>query len=166
MKIRTDFISNSSSSSFILTGENAHKGLIMLKSLCDKYQMPYDLEDNFLAYVYFKVQDISAFEAVFGEEDVLNSVHSEKDIYYVKIPMSYLNSVKLTKDFIGKIEKVMFKIYNDDLFAKISFKLFYLYFEKVGCSPDMADSETDFLTVSTDEKFMYALATGPELQIS
>lgn len=106
MKIRSGFVSNSSSSSFILplaTDENGEINLkFKIEDLLDLIENKYDADDTGIDEVIRSVEELNArFSEIYDlEGDFFENVNSpdyvpgERD--YVE--KEYLNSVKLLKD--------------------------------------------------------------------
>lgn len=135
MKIRNGFISNSSSSSFILplaTDENGEINLkFKIEDLLDLIENKYDADVNGIDKVIRSVEELNArFSDIYDlEGDFFENVNSpdyvpgERD--YVE--KEYLNSVKLLKD--GNIIIVGGLSYNDiyleDLLKKFGAIFYY-----------------------------------------
>lgn len=169
MKTRTDFVSNSSSSSFVLYKEDVAKGLALLRGLAASVEIPWDVEEEFNINVYPKNKDFREVSAILDDEYSANSLWNQPgsqnpdEVSYESISLRFSNDSleKLTADVIGKIEKI--EIYlSDGCSQKIILKLMYLFFEKNGCSPDAYETEQDFLAIDEKEKFMHALVFGPD----
>lgn len=106
MKIRSGFVSNSSSSSFILPLSTDENGEITLKfkieDLLDLMEKKYDIDDTGIDGVIRSVEELNArFSDIYDlEGDFFENVNSpdyvpgESDY----VAEEYLNSVKLLKD--------------------------------------------------------------------
>lgn len=172
MKIRNDFVSNSSSCSFVLN--DCVKGLKELRSLGN---IPYKLFETYSdgglrLYIHFKYKDIKEFyEKIVGEE------YNGKDYYYdwngkkVKVDPesdqdidcndSGLNVIyeliENNDPIINKITFISFSVDDHNDLAVAFLFLIYKYFESKKLSVSDEYSELSFKTESETLKFLINL---------
>lgn len=157
MKIRTDFVSNSSSCSFII--ENINKMFSILKAFED-IEIPYSFEDELSIRISVKYKNYKKLKNIISSEndeyDYLNEIdeHLEEcikkypdDIYQCGI---YTNLNQLINLCCKNNEEIKELIENIDFssenygYGLINLKLLYNFFEKNNCNPNDKDSELPF----------------------
>lgn len=162
MKTRSDFVSNSSSSSFILDGEDAVRGMSMLRRVFEKLETRYFSVDGIWLYVSASDADAA--------EDIARAVNGDDDWDFISWDPNTV-STRLTSDAVRpftddvarKIRRVRFESSDSRGPELMALKSLLMFFDRNGCRPDCSDSESDFMSyASDDEKFFAALATYRE----
>ena len=72
MKIRLDFVSNSSSSSFILRGEYAAKGIRLLKRIVESCEIPWEVENEIVLHIHALNKNMPALLKLLGDDNYGN----------------------------------------------------------------------------------------------
>lgn len=169
MKLRFDFVSNSSSSSFILRGEYAAKGIRLLKRIVESCEVPWEVENEIVLHVYALNKNMPALSRLlddgnygrcgssYGYES--DNSPDERSWDSIEVPLSEFGLSKLTDEALEKIDDIEFYL-GDGHALTLVLKLLYIFFQKNGCCPDASDSEQDFMSPDSREDFMYALACG------
>lgn len=174
MKTRDDFVSNSSSSSFVLCGKNARKGLKLLRAIAAKCEIPYSVEEEVELHLFAKNKNSARLWKKLEAGDDRSSYAYEgwrapgekpdpetTSFDYVEKPMSNYTFEQLDDKTLRLIEDVTFYV-SDGYSSSVALKMLYLFFGRNGCAPDASESEQDFLEPSESEKFFAALAKGAE----
>lgn len=174
MKTREDFVSNSSSSSFILNGGDVKKGVELLKLVAQACEIPWEIENEISLHAYVKNKDYQFVSKAVNDEyrdetrsgywyDWPNGEADSEKVAYdsINVPFSCFGLEKLTDEIVEKIDHIEFYL-DDGHSMKQVLKLLYLFFERNGLSPDAFDTEQNFLNLSDEEKFMRVLVFGPE----
>lgn len=172
MKIRLDFVSNSSSSSFILRGEYAAKGIRLLKRIVESCEIPWEVENEIVLHIHALNKNISALSKLLGDDNYGNydgygssygyksgDSPDEQSWHSIEVSLSKSGLSKLTDEAIAKIDDVEFYL-GDGNTLTLVLKLLYIFFQKNGCCPDALDTEQDFMCPECKEDFMYALVFG------
>lgn len=165
MKIRLDFVSNSSSSSFILRGEYAAKGIRLLKRIVESCEIPWEVENEIVLHIHALNKNMPALSKLlddnYGSSYDYESSDSpdERSWRSIKVSLSESGLSKLTDEVLEKIEDVEFYL-GDGNTLTIVLKLLYIFFQKNGCCPDALDTEQNFMCPECKEDFMYALVFG------
>lgn len=172
MKTRLDFVSNSSSSSFILRGEYAAKGIRLLKRIVESCEIPWEVEKEIVLHVHALNKNMPVLSRLLDDDnygnygrcsssyDYKNSDSpNERSWHSIEVPLSESGLSKLTDEALEKIEDIEF-YFGDGNTLTLVLKLLYIFFQKNGCCPDALDTEQDFMRLECKEDFMYALAFG------
>ena len=171
MKIRSDFVSNSSSSSFILHEDDAARGIHLLKHIVESCEIPWEVENEISLYVHAKNKYMRELSKMLGDEydpsrdareysqHVSRLSSDELSWHSVEIPLSESGLNKLTDEALSMVDNIEFYL-SDGHSLVLVLKLLYLFFQKSGCNPDARDSEQNFLFPDSKEDFMYALVYG------
>ena len=172
MKIRLDFVSNSSSSSFVLRGEYAAKGIRLLKRIVESCEIPWEVEKEIVLHVHALNKNIPVLSRLlddgnYGNYGRYSSSYDYKNSdspnelswHLIEVPLSESGLSKFTDEVIEKIDDVEFYL-GDGNTLTLVLKLLYIFFQKNGCCPDALDTEQDFMRLECKEDFMYALACG------
>lgn len=169
MKLRFDFVSNSSSSSFILRGEYAVKGIRLLKRIVESCEIPWEVENEIVLHVHalnknmpalFRLLDddnYGRYSSSYGYEN--GNSPDERSWHSIEVPLSESGLSKLTDEVLEKIDDIEFYL-SDGHTLTLILKLLYIFFQKNGCCPDALDTEQNFMCLDCKEDFMYALACG------
>jgi len=172
MKTRNDFVSNSSSSSFVLRGEYAAKGIRLLKRIAESCEIPWEVENEIVLHVHALNKNMPALSRLLDDDNYGNygrrgssygyensNSPDERSWDSIEVSLSESGLSKLTDEALEKIDDVEFYLGDGHTFTFV-LKLLYIFFQKNGCCPDASDSEQDFMSPDTREDFMYALACG------
>ena len=172
MKIRLDFVSNSSSSSFILRGEYAAKGIRLLKRIVESCEVPWEVENEIVLRVHALNKNMPVLSKLldgdnYGNYDRYSSIYecensdspNERSWRSIEVSLSESGLSKLTDEALEKIDDIEFYL-GDGYTLTLVLKLLYIFFQKNGCCPDALNTEQDFMRPECKEDFMYALACG------
>lgn len=175
MKLRFDFISNSSSSSFILQGDDVAKGIRLLKRVAEACEIPWEIENEISMHVHALNRNMRELSKILGEEYVESGyIYSsyrrsgerenppdEISWHSIEISLSESGLERLTDETFDKIDNIEFYVGdggNNNIL--LTLKMLYLFFQKNGCCPNALGSEQDFMAPNAVENFMYMLACG------
>ena len=164
MKLRFDFVSNSSSSSFVLKGECAAKGIRLLKRIVESCEVPWEVENEIVLHVHALNKNMPALSRLLDDDNYSSYDYEspdERSWYSIEVPLSEFGLSKLTEEALEKIDDIEFYL-SDGHTLTLVLKLLYIFFQKNGCCPDALDSEQNFMRVTDNEKFMAALVTYTE----
>ena len=168
MKIRLDFVSNSSSSSFILRGEYAAKGIRLLKRIVESCEIPWEVENEIVLHVHALNKNMPALSKLLSDDNYGNyggygyesgDSPDEQSWRSIEVSLSESGLSKLTDEVLEKIEDVEFYL-GDGNTLTLVLKLLYIFFQKNGCCPDALNTEQDFMCPECKEDFMHALVFG------
>lgn len=172
MKLRFDFVSNSSSSSFILRGEYAAKGIRLLKHIVESCEIPWEVENEIVLHVHALNKNMPVLSRLLDDNNYDNygkcsssydcensNSPDERSWHSIEVPLSESGLSKLTDEVLKKIDDIEFYL-SDGHTLTLILKLLYIFFQKNGCCPDALGTEQDFMCLDCKEDFMYALACG------
>lgn len=165
MKIRTDFVSNSSSCSFIIKEVGCEK-FISISKIFNDIQIPYEFDNTIEISVYTKLKDMLSFAEKLHELEI-----GCNDPYYYKMDLSEyseeeLNSInwhssfKLTfgqiidlpDDLKSYIEAIYFSCDNYGS-GPVYLTMLYDFCDINGVEPDATESEHAFKLNETNKFF-------------
>ena len=158
MKIRTDFISNSSSCSFIIDAKHARKACEAVYSKLYGLEVPYDINSDVAIRLYAKNKNVDKLFAKLHESGFVSL--GEKPYHYTdEDPEEFsFNSIeievqsfiefakKLSEDeeLASVIERITFE--SDDYGSgPMNLRDFYDFFAMNKCNPNAEDSEHEFI---------------------
>lgn len=163
MKIRSDFVSNSSSSSFIVKG-NAKKAIKLINDLGN---IPYPVDSNLSFGITYKHKDADEiYEELLETEYEYNSMNywdeDRKDdpeaIEHCYIQLYKLEEVLKDKNpILDKIVTFSIVTSENDTLAMVVLNMLYRYFQKKGLEVDASETEVDFLEGLSNRNFLLNL---------
>lgn len=153
MKIRTDFVSNSSSCSFIV---EATENMLAKHKIFENIDIPYTFSDEVRVYIRFKYSNFKAIFDILHKYDYVDSClykdeksYIEKypdDTAYIELTFEKFLSIAVSDDF-SELRKLLIEVefmsedYGDGPYQLA--RLFNFYAIN-GCDPDKEDSEHEF----------------------
>ena len=171
MKTRSDFVSNSSSCSFVIdrvSGGNV-SGIAFLAKTIDETDIPYDIENEISITIDVKRKwrknlldfldmedDTEKYERntwLYGD-----SKPKPTDITYIHVSISDLIRIGKEPTILDMVESVQFQCEDSSNIGELYLGLMYGFFERYGCHPDATESEQSFLGGFFSD-FMRKLAT-------
>ena len=158
MKIRSSFVSNSSSCSFIIDAKHARKACEAVYSKLYGLEVPYDINSDVTIRLYAKNKNVDKLFAKLHESGFVSL--GEKPYHYTdEDPEEFsFNSIeievqsfiefakKLSEDeeLASVIERITFE--SDDYGSgPINLRDFYNFFAMNKCNPNAEDSEHEFI---------------------
>ena len=164
MQTRVDFVSNSSSSSFVINNDNnaVARALEAWARDFSELGVPYQVENITVSfrvknknYEKVKKELANAFpdNSFYSEPNSITYLSGEKPDDEELYPYSLQTSFgelpemhkKLKKSTLNCIEMIDFCASDNDYHVALYLKLLYLYFERNMCMPDSSKSEQPFL---------------------
>ena len=175
MRIRPDFVSNSSSSSFIVSNEQGCATLLFQKyaEIFRNCQVSYDYDDSISIYAYTKRKDHDTVRdfivscngseeesETFSSLDEYSSLELDKVVldeneeHFDPLILSLDNFAALASrpDISKKITRLYFSTasdFNEAQDARLA--SLFKFFDAIGCHPDDSSSERDFLRKDLDK---------------
>lgn len=159
MKTREDFVSNSSSCSFVLSEGSAADGLKAFRACFGRDWIPYEVSEKIEVRCYVKNKWFREVETgLKGESSYEDSYRpwgtgamqkkDPEEISWDSIGLSLDSLAGAAKDenaeILNKIDRVEFECEDSTEVGKFYLSLLYLFFERAGCAPDASDSEHGF----------------------
>lgn len=177
MKTRNDFVSNSSSCSFVLSANVCMAdALKFFVKTFGEDPIPYKLRDEVSIECYVKNKWLAQVKSKFDPEydrsewqnvyrDWRSGQYVEKDpeeVSWDSIPIDFDDLSKLASDeqTLNMIDHLEFKCDDGNFTGLFFLRLLYAFFERNEMCPDCSDTEHYFIrTGSDDEKFIMKLAS-------
>ena len=158
MKVRNDFVSNSSSCSFIIDAKNARKACEVVYSKLYGLEVPYDINTDITVRLYAKNKNVDKLFADLHESGFVGS--SDKPYHYAdedpeafsfdSIDLEVQSFIELAKklsddkELVSLIEQIMFE--SDDYGSgPMNLRDFYDFFAINKCKPNAENSEHEFM---------------------
>ena len=177
MKVRTDFVSNSSSCSFVLRKENGgvRRALEAFAKTFAAGEVPWAVSDKVNVGAHTRNRDFSkVFESVNGEPPPRDSYGyrgfaGEKQAEYqdevswesVELQLDGLETFAADhSDVVDLVEDITFTTSDGDVSGMLYLRLLYLFFERNGCMPDATETEHAFVGDSFGSRFFNKLCTA------
>lgn len=166
MKIRSDFVSNSSSCSFIIdTKANVRKTIDVISSTFNTNDIVPSMAYGVTVSLSVKNKDFAEVETCLTGSSNFKMTYEnyktheicEKDPEGIGWDSIYLSVEQIIKafsknaDILNKIETIRFDCDDYEYDARSFLNLLYNFFERHGCNPDDSDTEHDFRTNEQSE---------------
>jgi len=175
MRIRSDFVSNSSSCSFVLSSETGtvKDAMRFFAKTFGECCLPYDIGDRVTVGVtsknkWFKeLYERLTFENCGWKdyyEDWSTGKIQKKDpeeVGYdsISVPMDRLFDLDGDEWALSRIDGVRFQCEDSDPVGLLYLRLLYAFFERNRFCPDATSSEHSFVGAGSDDEFMTKLVT-------
>lgn len=169
MKIRNDFVSNSSSCSFII--EDVEKTAKLFSDVFNTVEIPYEYSDKIEIYIEAKNRWFKEIEEkLTGSSNYSNtwsdyrdgSVHLKdpEDIGWdrIRINLETLSNANTQLDMYKKSKSITFECDDYDIGAMNALRQLYDFFKRNNCNPNASSSEKDFL-IGSNSSFTQLLAS-------
>ena len=158
MKIRTDFVSNSSSCSFIIDAKHARKACEAVYSKLYGLEVPYDINNDIAVRLYVKNKNVdklfaklheSGFDSL-GEKPYHYADEDPEEFSFNSIDIEVQSFIEFAKklsedeELASVIERITFE--SDDYGSgPMNLRDFYDFFAMNKCNPNAEDSEHEFI---------------------
>ena len=158
MKVRSDFVSNSSSCSFIIDAKHARKACEVAYSKLYDLDVPYDINTDITVRLYAKNKNVDKLFAELHESGFVSL--GEKPYHYtdedpeafsfdsieleVQSFIEFAKKLSEDEELASVIERITFE--SDDYGSgPMNLRDFYDFFAMNKCNPNTEDSEHEFI---------------------
>lgn len=158
MKVRSDFVSNSSSCSFVIDAKHARKAYIAASKL-EGLAVPYDIEEDITIWLYAKNKHVDMMFKSLQEHGIILEYQPPYHFDNEDPEDCCFDSSAITvEQFIVFAEKALSDIKLAELVDHITIESddygsgpmnlrdFYDFFKRNNCNPNAEDSEHEFTT--------------------
>lgn len=179
MKTRDDFVSNSSSCSFVIRRDNdAVVDAFKLWAKCfSEVDLPYEFTEHVSLSFRTKNKWMGELSKAltYGEDSEWSDSYDdyqtgkrtlkppEEEWEYTPLQFSSLCDIwkdYKSSDILPKISELYFQTEDYDGLGMNYLRLLYLFFDRNGCGPDPSSSEHSFLIDDSQDSFMSVLCFG------
>lgn len=174
MKVRSDFVSNSSSCSFVISSSSGTvaDGMKFYADTFADCDIPYDIEDKLTVSLHVKnkwyreVYEAAKGERCEGWSDYYSDWQHGKSVMKdpeevgwdgIVVGLDGLARVGAVPGVAEKVDSVRFQCEDGDSAAIMYLRLLYAFFERNMFCPDAGESEHGFVRNTPDDEFMSRL---------
>lgn len=174
MKTREDFVSNSSSCSFIIAndGGRVKDAVTVFHETFSNCEIPYEVEDalrmscsvknKWFREVEEELHGESQYEPYYGDwrtGQMKKKDPEEVSWNTIELTASSFEKLAERQDLADKIDSISFSCEDSSMTGMVFLRLFYAFFERNGCMPDATGTEHSFLRDVSEDDFLYKLTT-------
>lgn len=158
MKIRSDFVSNSSSCSFVINKLYLELAKNLIDSKLYNLSIPYDIDNDINIFIYAKNKNVVKLYKLLCKDDIKNIMlykdEDPNDLSWNPIEFSVGEFIELVhndrKNVFDLIEQIEF-VSNDYDSGPMNLRDFYEFFDRNQCHPNAENSEREFIDDARSE---------------